>query len=222
MEAQRCVGMGRGSAYRSDGLQKPQDHASYVGSISVHGRCVQGRETSANKDTYYSMHPVATNNLQNYWVHRQAYINRQMRGWSIIRQLLFLTNSGDVDPSVRRSTKYNYQEHSINNSNSYCSEPPAASSIDIYANKTDRHSPPTYQQQVPPYPSYHAAAGGIPYFQPQNYQQSAAFHSLSPHPVVVPSGFTETHQSSPGLWRNPATGQIWHASRGLMPPAPPY
>ncbi|KAF7360616.1 hypothetical protein MVEN_00793300 [Mycena venus] len=158
-----------------------------------------------NKDTYYSTNPVATTNLSNYWVHRQAYINSHMRA-----------------PSVRHSTKSIYQDRS--NNNTYCGEPPAASPI--HASFQNRHSPPKYQQQAPTYasPNFNQAAAGIPYLQPQGYQQlqsAAAFNSLSPHPVVVPPGFTETRQDSPGWWRNPTTGWFWHASRGLLPPSPP-
>jgi hypothetical protein len=45
------------------------------------------------------------------------------------------------------------------------------------------------------------------------------FNTLAPQPVVVPAGFTETHSSAPGWWRNPETGWFWHAARGLLPPA---
>ncbi|KAJ7244040.1 hypothetical protein C8J57DRAFT_1311195 [Mycena rebaudengoi] len=37
-----------------------------------------------NRDVYYSVNPVASTNLQNYWIHRQYFVNRQMmRGLSL-------------------------------------------------------------------------------------------------------------------------------------------
>ncbi|KAJ7126289.1 hypothetical protein C8R44DRAFT_851764 [Mycena epipterygia] len=142
-----------------------------------------------NRDAYYSTNPVSTTNLQHYWVHRQAYMNRQMRA----------TN-------VRHSTK------SVS-STSYHTQPPAAGAI-----YSARHSPPGYSQQAP---QANFFGPGSSYYQPQNHQQAAAFNTLSPHPVVVPPGFTETRQNSPGWWRNPETGWFWNASRGLLPPSPP-
>ncbi|KAJ6562545.1 hypothetical protein B0H19DRAFT_1144923 [Mycena capillaripes] len=56
-----------------------------LGPLSMHRVC-SGVGISANRDAYYSAGPVATTNLQNYWVHRQAYINRQSRGLSVVRQ----------------------------------------------------------------------------------------------------------------------------------------
>ncbi|KAJ7038045.1 hypothetical protein C8F04DRAFT_1091170 [Mycena alexandri] len=160
-----------------------------------------------NKDVYYSTHPVSSANLQNYWTHRQAYMARQMspRGWSLSSgPFTNLINSDEpsLGPSIRPSTKsHTYPQHSISNSNSYYAEPPIASA---------RHSPPKYQQQPPMYPSpnynYATTTPTTPYYPPP---QSPAFHSLSAPPVVVPSGFSEVR---PGLWRNPVTGELWHAS----------
>ncbi|KAJ7485718.1 hypothetical protein FB451DRAFT_1230856 [Mycena latifolia] len=152
-----------------------------------------------NKDVYYSTNPVATTNLQNYWVHRQAYMNRQMRA-----------------TSVRHSSKSTYQQSSVSNSSSYYIQPPATSAS--YPSQ-DQHLPPPYMQQAPTHASYfNQPDAASAYYHPQSHQQTAAFNTLSPHPVVVPPGFTETRQSSPGWWRNPQTGWFWHASRGLLPP----
>ncbi|KAJ7701079.1 hypothetical protein B0H17DRAFT_1176537 [Mycena rosella] len=170
----------------------------------------------ANKDTYYSMNPVATTNLQNYWVHRQAYISRLMRGLSTVRHPSFFVpiNSATLATSVRHSTKSTYQQNSVSNSNSsYYIQPPASSAT--YSSQPDRQSPLTQN-------TYFNQPGAVnSYHQSQLNSQTAAFNTLAPHPVVVPPGFTETRQSSPGWWRNPQTGWLWHASRGLLPPSPP-
>ncbi|KAJ6571000.1 hypothetical protein DFH09DRAFT_1153525 [Mycena vulgaris] len=114
---------------------------------------------------------------------------------------LIPTNSEDPAASIKHSTKRTYQQNSVSNSSPYCIQPPATAVV--YANA----------QQEPPKNGY---------FKSSCYQpQAAAFNTLSPHPVVVPPGFTETRQSSPGWWRNPQTGWLWHASRGLLPPSPP-
>ncbi|KAJ7640677.1 hypothetical protein DFH06DRAFT_1334398 [Mycena polygramma] len=142
-----------------------------------------------NKDAYYSTHPVATINLQNYNIHRQAYINRQSRG-----------------SSVRYNAKSTYPEHSVSNNIPYYSQPPSALASP-YASP-----PPRYQQQLEAPPSFNQAN---PYSRPH---QTAAFESVTPHPVVVPFGFTESRPDRPGWWRNPETGYFWHAGRGFLPP----
>ncbi|KAJ7073043.1 hypothetical protein C8F01DRAFT_1300948 [Mycena amicta] len=47
---------------------------------------------------------------------------------------------------------------------------------------------------------------------------SAAYTTLAPQPVVVPTGFTDQHPNYPGWWRNPHTGWFWSPSQGMMPP----
>ncbi|KAJ7247427.1 hypothetical protein B0H12DRAFT_1235276 [Mycena haematopus] len=69
--------------------------------------------------------------------------------------------------------------------------------------------------------SYFNPPGNAAFYPTPGYTplQAPAFTTLSVQPVVVPSGFTEIHPSSPGWWRNPQTGWFWHASRGLIPPS---
>jgi hypothetical protein len=69
----------------------------------------------------------------------------------------------------------------------------------------------------PAYPS----SGHYGYNPDMNAQAAPhqAFNTLAPQPVVVPPGFTETHPTAPGWWRNPETGWFWNVVHGLVPPA---
>ncbi|KAF8205387.1 hypothetical protein K438DRAFT_1819023 [Mycena galopus ATCC 62051] len=157
-----------------------------------------------NKDTYYNTHPVATANLQNYWIHRQ----RQMRA------------------GHSSTTKRIYQEQ---NNNFYgLQTPPGSPASPFHSPPPHYHSPPKYQEQAPAYVPgpFNATAYFQPQLQDHQYLPSPAA-ALSPisyphsHPIVVPPGFTETRAGTPGWWRNPTTGWFWSASRGAMPPSPP-
>ncbi|KAF8206927.1 hypothetical protein K438DRAFT_416792 [Mycena galopus ATCC 62051] len=59
---------------------------------------------------------------------------------------------------------------------------------------------------------------GYPGYNPMS-PQAAPFNTLASQPVVVPAGFTETHPSAQGWWRNPTTGWFWSSTQGLLPPA---
>ncbi|KAJ6545488.1 hypothetical protein B0H19DRAFT_1266914 [Mycena capillaripes] len=143
-----------------------------------------------HKDTQYTSNPIAAANLQNYWVHRQNYLSwRQARA--------------NNAPNTPHQAVY----------------PPTASGSTIYSTSQGMYPPAqstsghgnNYFNQMGSAPSYHPPAG-------YSQIQSGSFNTLSPHPVVVPAGFTETHPNQPGWWRNPETGWFWHASRGLLPP----
>ncbi|KAJ7141611.1 hypothetical protein C8R46DRAFT_1318120 [Mycena filopes] len=146
-----------------------------------------------HKDVQYTTDPVSSANLRNYWTHRQNYLSwRQMRGES--------STSG----SHRRggSSSHSHTSHHA---------PPGHT---IYATPHGGAAPPSFGA-APPAPVYH----GQHQQQHPSYSPSApAYTTLSPQPVVVPAGFTETNPNSPGWFRNPATGWFWHASRGLLPP----
>ncbi|KAJ7255840.1 hypothetical protein B0H12DRAFT_1113045 [Mycena haematopus] len=143
-----------------------------------------------NKDIYYNTHPVATANLQNYWIHRQMH--------------------------ARSCTKHTYQEH--NNKFYYADTPPGSSN-----SLSHRHTPPKHPEQALTYasPSSPFNHTTTMHFQPQTKLQSAALSTISPHPIGVPPGFTETREGYPGWLRNPTTGWFWNASSGITPTAPP-
>ncbi|KAJ7895189.1 hypothetical protein B0H14DRAFT_660064 [Mycena olivaceomarginata] len=144
-----------------------------------------------HKHTHYTSSPVAAANLQNYWVHRQNYLS-----WH-----------ADIatPPSTAPQAGYSQANTIYSTARGHA---PSASGHG-YSNHR-AHSGSSSSA------TYHPTPG---YAQPQMQMQPApGFNTLSPHPVVVPPGFTETHPGSPGWWRNPETGWFWNASRGLLPP----
>ncbi|KAJ7613653.1 hypothetical protein DFH06DRAFT_144801 [Mycena polygramma] len=150
-----------------------------------------GKAMHPHKDTKYTSSPVAAANLQNYWVHRQNYISwRQMRA--------------DNAPSTSSGANTHYGQQSGYSQNTLYSTPSHGRGMYPSAPGNNANYFNQNQSQMPSTPSYH--------------RQAAGFNTLSPHPVVVPPGFTETRPNAPGWWRNPETGWFWHASRGLLPP----
>ncbi|KAJ7776016.1 hypothetical protein DFH07DRAFT_766958 [Mycena maculata] len=140
-----------------------------------------------HKDTTYTMGPIASANLQNYWIHRQNYINaRQMGGGATAT-----TQQG-------RGLSTGMTSHG----NPYYTPQSSSGQVGNFNQMAI--------QRENVYPDARYLSGQVP-------TQTAGF--ISDQPVVVPAGFTETHPSSPGWWRNPETGWFWHASRGLMPPS---
>ncbi|KAJ6448209.1 hypothetical protein C8R45DRAFT_1046679 [Mycena sanguinolenta] len=143
-----------------------------------------------HKHTDYTSNPVATSNLQNYLAHRQHYL----------RMSQIRADNATPGPDPRPN---------------YMQAPPANT---IYSTSTQTPGQSTstqggYFNQIYP--------GNAAYYTPPGYapMQAPGFTTLAAQPVVVPPGFTETHPSSPGWWRNPETGWFWHASRGLVPPS---
>ncbi|KAJ7675518.1 hypothetical protein B0H17DRAFT_129053 [Mycena rosella] len=157
-----------------------------------------------HKDIYYTSNPVAAANLQNYWVHRQNYLS-----WH--------PTSG-----AGRGAS----QHASSSANTVMSPYAQPGGSTLYSTNPTPHSPAPstsghggYFSQGGSnnaYPASHPAPGygygGHPH---------PGFNTLSPQPVVVPAGFTETHPGAQGWWRNPETGWFWHASRGLLPPSAP-
>ncbi|KAJ7698337.1 hypothetical protein B0H17DRAFT_1196914 [Mycena rosella] len=150
-----------------------------------------------HKDTYYSSPPVATANVQNYWIHRQNYL---MRGGP----------ANASAPIMYNSSMSATQSYITPGSIMYPSNPNAYSPV----HPSTSPLAPASSSNAGTYPS---TSGYLPtaYYTPASPQD---FKTVSPQPVVVPAGFTERHPSAPGWWRNPATGWFWHASRGLLPP----
>ncbi|KAJ6615158.1 hypothetical protein B0H10DRAFT_87383 [Mycena sp. CBHHK59/15] len=154
----------------------------------------QAKVMHPNKDAYYSVNPIASTNLQNYWVHRHGYINKQMRG---------------------RTVRSNNSTYVNNNINPYYTQLPSTPGAN-YPSQANQYTPSGY---LPTQEIY--SSGPSNQLANSAHSQSPGFNTLSPQPVVVPPGFTETNQRSPGWWRNPETGWFWHASHGLLPPSSP-
>ncbi|KAF7358569.1 hypothetical protein MSAN_01195100 [Mycena sanguinolenta] len=142
-----------------------------------------------HKHTDYTSNPVATSNLQNYLTHRQHYLR--------MSQIRADNTIPSPDPRL------NYMQASPANMIYATPQSPGQSTSTQggYFNQMHPGNAAFY-----PAPGYAA-------------MQPPAFTTLSAQPVVVPPGFTETHPSSPGWWRNPETGWFWHASRRLLPPS---
>ncbi|KAJ7437195.1 hypothetical protein B0H11DRAFT_1900009 [Mycena galericulata] len=147
-----------------------------------------------HKDTNYTENPVASTNLQNYWIHRQNYITRRQMGGSATTQGRTSLSSMASHSNPRYAMNPNPVYHT----------PQAASGQ--YNNFNQLPSPSVAGNTI-----YSSASGNIA-------MNTPSFSTLSAQPVVVPAGFSETNPNSPGWWRNPETGWFWHASRGLLPP----
>ncbi|KAK7044457.1 hypothetical protein R3P38DRAFT_2878833 [Favolaschia claudopus] len=176
-----------------------------------------------NRDAYYSTEPIATANLQSYWVHRQAYLNSY--GYPSTPAA-----ASPISPSVTDHRFTNiYQAPRINEKYRFATvEATPMSPTPPYT------PPPKYQQQAPTYSNSsspttmmrqtarHArrnSAAGSDYSVSSSHSHSSSLSSSSSGSssamgAVPPYGFTEAHPDYPGLWRNPTTGSIWHASRG--------
>ncbi|KAJ7617275.1 hypothetical protein FB45DRAFT_872726 [Roridomyces roridus] len=139
-----------------------------------------------HKDTAYTENPVASSNLQNYWIHRQNYIERRQMGGSGTAFGHHHHQPGVAGPSSGRMPRYPAPP-----ARQYTPGPPGGDS----GNTTT-----TVFNQIP------------------SYVSAGTFNSVSPQPVVVPAGFTETHPGVEGWFRNPQTGWFWHASEGLRAP----
>ncbi|KAK7007687.1 hypothetical protein R3P38DRAFT_1661216 [Favolaschia claudopus] len=163
-----------------------------------------------HKHTQYTGGDIAAANLQNYWVHRQNYLAwRQMSMQSGMPS----TSSGgrqisSSSPGSQRLARHTSMQRTFPNTETrhtlYSTGAQAVHHRDT--NPATSQAPATY----PPHTTYNTQSPG----------GSSSFTAVSPHPVVVPPGFTESHPSSPGWWRNPETGWFWSSSRGLVPPAP--
>ncbi|KAJ7031698.1 hypothetical protein C8F04DRAFT_1360859 [Mycena alexandri] len=170
-----------------------------------------------HKDVNYTTPPVSATNLQNYWAHRQNYLTRVSGANS------YPSNPGGTGTYNQSNTYYPASGSSI-----YSTAPntPVQSTSNpsnlMFANN-DINNPDSYPAKFnPAYLTSGYYSEGHPLNMNMNMNavpQQQAFNTLAPQPVVVPAGFTETHASAPGWWRNPQTGWFWHAARGLLPPA---
>ncbi|KAJ7435481.1 hypothetical protein B0H11DRAFT_2113522, partial [Mycena galericulata] len=174
-----------------------------------------GKVMHPHKDMYYSTPPVAAANLQNYWVHRQNYLNRGPgpSGYPTSRPPRHQTTS------MRSTMPY----FTPPGSTIYSSNPSPVQSLSAEA-------PGGMFGQAGPASASHHGSSSTAYPTPAAYPPMAyyghnsqqnppsGFNTLSTQPVVVPTGFTETHPARPGWWRNPETGWFWHAGHGLLPP----
>jgi hypothetical protein len=162
---------------------------------------------AAHKHTHYTSSPVAAANLQNYWVHRQNYLSWHGSFFAFAASSYLHRIVADIATPPSTAPQAGYSQANTIYSTARGHAPSA--SEHGYSNHR-AHSGSSSSA------TYHPTPG---YAQPQMQMQPApGFNTLSPHPVVVPPGFTETHPGSPGWWRNPETGWFWNASRGLLPP----
>ncbi|KAJ6483489.1 hypothetical protein C8R47DRAFT_1132388 [Mycena vitilis] len=162
-----------------------------------------------HKDVQYTTPTVAAANVRNFWVHRQKYLNRGP--------------SAATYPTLGGPSTYNTNMHTTTpyttppGSTLYSSNPSTpAQSMFNPGHSVSQGSNPNFNPNAifnAPYPP----SGFVGY--PNMNPAQQAFNTLAPQPVVLPAGFTETHPSAPGWWRNPETGWFWHASAGLLPPA---
>ncbi|KAJ7275599.1 hypothetical protein C8J57DRAFT_224319 [Mycena rebaudengoi] len=58
-----------------------------------------------NRDEYYSVPPVSSTNLQNYWIHRQQYINRRMMAGAVSNDTSTYQGNTFI-PSTSSSARY--------------------------------------------------------------------------------------------------------------------
>ncbi|KAJ7035915.1 hypothetical protein C8F04DRAFT_498786 [Mycena alexandri] len=146
-----------------------------------------------HKDVQYTSNPIASTNLQNYWVHRQNYLSwRQMRGESSAPRASVARQQSSSSRSTSGRAIYSTPQN-------FMPPPPPSQPTTSFMMNPGNAPPPLYPQH--------------PVYTPTHL-----FNTLSAQPVVVPAGFTETNPNSAGWFRNPATGWFWHASRGLLPP----
>ncbi|KAJ7767020.1 hypothetical protein DFH07DRAFT_1058586 [Mycena maculata] len=184
-----------------------------------------------HKDIYYSTPPVAAANVQNYWVHRQHYLNRGPGPSNHPTSIAV----GHHNTSMQSTSPY----YTPAGSTIYSSNPSPVQSTSVQGGMSHAAPANVFNQGSYPeaYPSVITPPGGFNnlnqmsphgntyppssgYHNPHAPTQTmAGFNTLAPHPVVVPAGFTETHPSAPGWWRNPVTGWFWHASHGLSSPS---
>ncbi|KAJ6589426.1 hypothetical protein B0H19DRAFT_1058441 [Mycena capillaripes] len=152
-----------------------------------------------HKDTQFSSNPIASSNLQNYWVHRQNYIrwsHTHGSGSSDFSNSDWILTSDLADnpvPGAMGSHLQNRTSHRSRANSMYSTTPNLYPPAQIVNSRSSAHG----------YSQVH----------------DSGFNTLSPQPVVVPTGFTEGDANFPGWWRNPETGWFWHASRGLLPPS---
>ncbi|KAJ7726978.1 hypothetical protein B0H14DRAFT_3478621 [Mycena olivaceomarginata] len=160
-----------------------------------------------HKDPKYTDLPVAASNLQNYWIHRQNFLNQM---FSTASQ----SNSGTRN--MHSPTQYYATPGSTTYPRNLAN---SIQSTSTRSNTFTQGSNTAASQAMfnPAYPS----SGHYGYNPDMNAQAAPhqAFNTLAPQPVVVPPGFTETHPTAPGWWRNPETGWFWNVVHGLVPPA---
>ncbi|KAF7335769.1 hypothetical protein MVEN_02232700 [Mycena venus] len=162
---------------------------------------------SAHKDAYYNAPPVAAANVQNYWIHRQNYLNQNPSA---------STSRGGGAGTYNTSMHSTAQYYSLPGSTIYSSNP-STQGTSTQGNNTfsqASNTPAMFDN-----PGAYLPSGYYGYNSNMNAQApQQGFNTLASQPVVVPAGFTETHPSRPGWWRNPETGWFWHAAQGLLPP----
>ncbi|KAJ6564683.1 hypothetical protein B0H19DRAFT_1374906 [Mycena capillaripes] len=164
-----------------------------------------------HKDVYYTTSPVAAANLQNYWIHRQNYLNLGASGSAGVTNT-YNTNISPYHTSpAPGSTLYSTSNPNNPMQSAFNPGSPQANYNQGYFGYPN--SNPSMNPGMNPHTH--------PYVNTSNMIQNQAQSSyipLAPQPGALPAGFTETHPSRPGWWRNPETGEFWHAERGLLPP----
>ncbi|KAK7039657.1 hypothetical protein R3P38DRAFT_487469 [Favolaschia claudopus] len=175
-----------------------------------------------NRDAYYSTDPIATANLHSYWVHRQAYLNSY--GYPAAPAAASPVASSVTDhrftsiyQAPRTNDKYRFaavEATPMSPTPPYTPPPKYQQQAPIYSNS----SPTTMMRQTARHARRNSAAGSD-YSVSSSHSHSSSLSSSSSGSssamgAVPPYGFTEAHPDYPGLWRNPTTGSIWHASRG--------
>ncbi|KAJ7048043.1 hypothetical protein C8F01DRAFT_1198350, partial [Mycena amicta] len=174
----------------------------------------------ANKDVYYSVAPVSTTNLNHYWTHRTAYIERtRCQGMDSIFAHRYRVRSSSSTPTSSPALSSASSSSFASSSSAPPQYSPQAQPPPAYAD-TFHQMPPIALTAPTQFPSiYHHSSSGR---RASRLQTHFDFDSHSPEPVVVPEGFTEAQGVSgwPGWWRNPQTGWFWHANHGLVAPGP--
>ncbi|KAJ7623884.1 hypothetical protein DFH06DRAFT_1230548 [Mycena polygramma] len=162
-----------------------------------------------HKDAQYITPAVAAANVRNYWVHRKNYMKPGPS--AAAHPNVGGPSSHNMSTNQHTTTPYN----SPPGSTLYLSNPNPNTLVPSVFNPGQRsNSNATQLSNFNPYPP-----SGFSSYANMNPNPNMQFNTLAPQPIVLPTGFTETHPNAPGWWRNPETGWFWHASNGLLPPA---
>ncbi|KAF7292699.1 hypothetical protein MIND_01168100 [Mycena indigotica] len=167
----------------------------------------------AHRDRTYITHPVSSQNIAAYWVHRRRFLSEHPRPSAPI----------NTTPSTRNAIGR------VGTDREYPQPPasPAWSTTTQLSSSSSSSSRATSPNPPQSWLDRRQSSFQLPYLTPDahlnGYSGSSSQAMLNPSSAAsVPRGFTETHPARPGWFRNPENGWFWHAAMGMMEPDSPF